>query len=51
MLKGLTKASAYVRAPRKTFVLLHPWKTVKFGAAFLVGWWLFAGLRKKESEG
>lgn len=51
MLKGLGKASAYVRAPRKTFMLLHPWKTVKLGAAFVVGLWLFSGLLKKESEG
>ena len=50
MLKPLTKASAYVRAPRKTFVLLHPWTTLKIGAAFLFGKWLFSRLRRVKEQ-
>jgi len=50
MLRALTKATAYMRAPRKTFVLLHPWKTVKIGATFLFAKWLFTGIRRTEDQ-
>ena len=36
MLKSLTKAIAYWKAPKRTFVLLHPMKALKWGGAFLV---------------
>lgn len=37
MFGKIAKAVAYARAPRKTFVVLHPIKALKFGAAFYVG--------------
>lgn len=37
MFGRIAKVVAYARAPRKTFVVLHPIKALKFGAAFYVG--------------
>lgn len=37
----IAKLLAYWRAPRKTFVLLHPLRAAKFGLAYLAGRKLF----------
>lgn len=36
MLKGISKAVAYYKAPVKTFAVLHPIKAVKWGGIFLL---------------
>lgn len=41
MIKRITKLIAYYKAPRETFMLLHPLKTLKLGALFLAGSVLF----------
>ena len=41
MLKSLTKAIAYWKAPKRTFVLLHPMKALKWGGFLLVAKLLF----------
>lgn len=37
MVRGITKAIAYYKAPRQTFALLHPVKAIKLGALVLAG--------------
>lgn len=37
MIRRLLKLSAYAKAPRATFALLHPVRALKLGAAFYVG--------------
>lgn len=36
MLKSLTKAVAYWKAPVKTFVVLHPMRALKWGGIVLI---------------
>jgi hypothetical protein len=46
MIGRIAKLLAYRKAPKKTFVALHPWRAAKFGAAFWVGKKLFGGKRR-----
>jgi hypothetical protein len=41
MLKSLAKAIAYFKAPKKTFLLLHPRKAIKWGGVFVLAKFLF----------
>lgn len=36
MLKGLAKLTAYSKAPKTTFALLHPIRALKWGAGLLL---------------
>jgi hypothetical protein len=36
MLGRVLRAVSYVKAPVKTFVVLHPMRAIKWGAAYLV---------------
>ncbi len=47
MFGTLAKMVSYMKAPRKTFIALHPVKTLKLGAAYWAGKMLF-GTRRKE---
>lgn len=49
MLKSLTKAVAYWKAPVKTFALLHPMKALKWGGMILVAKVLFDRARKRRA--
>lgn len=46
----IAKLLAYWRAPRKTFVLLHPLRAAKFGLAYLAGRKLFGNEGGKEPK-
>lgn len=43
MIKRIVKLTAYAKAPKQTFITLHPVKALKFGAAFWIGKKLFGG--------
>src|SRR5690606_19943921 len=43
MIGRIAKLIAYTKAPKQTFVALHPWRAAKLGAAFWVGKKLFGG--------
>jgi len=45
MIRRLLKLTAYARAPKATFALLHPIRALKWGAAFYVGKKLYQRLR------
>lgn len=47
MVKGITKAIAYYKAPRHTFALLHPVKALKVGALMYVGRKLFGSDKRR----
>lgn len=47
MFGTLAKMVSYVKAPLKTFIVLHPVRTLKFGAAYWVGSMLF---RKRKED-
>jgi len=46
MMSKLLKAGAYVKAPKQTFAVLHPWKAAKLGALFWIGKRLFGSHRR-----
>jgi hypothetical protein len=49
MFGRIAKIVAYAKAPRKTFVLLHPVRALKFGAAYYAGKMLLEhGRRRRE---
>lgn len=48
MVRGITKAIAYYKAPRSTFALLHPVKAVKLGALVLAGRMLMGSRRGRS---
>ena len=43
MIGRIVKMVSYTKAPKQTFVALHPMKALKFGAAFWIGKKLFGG--------
>jgi hypothetical protein len=47
MIGRIAKVLAYAKAPRRTFVALHPWRAAKLGAAFWIGRKLFGGRRTR----
>lgn len=50
MFGTLVKMVSYMKAPRKTFIALHPVKTLKFGAAYWAGKMLFARLNRERTR-
>jgi hypothetical protein len=48
-MRRLLKLAAYARAPRATFVLFHPIRALKWGAAFYVGKKLYQRLRRPSA--
>lgn len=50
MFGRLAKVVSYAKAPRKTFITLHPLKTLKWGAAFLLLKLLFEPKRKTDEK-
>ncbi len=50
MLKSLAKLTAYSKAPKKTFAVLHPIKAVKWGAGLFLVKKLWDGLRRRGGE-
>jgi hypothetical protein len=49
MLGKVLKGAAYVKAPRKTFAMLHPWKALKYGALFWIGKKIFSSGKNRET--
>lgn len=50
MFGTLAKMVSYMKAPRKTFIALHPVKTLKLGAAYWAGKMLFARRKKDRTR-
>jgi hypothetical protein len=50
MLKSLTKAIAYWKAPKQTFVLLHPVKALKWGGFLLAAKFLFDRVKDRRTS-
>ncbi len=51
MIRRLLKLTAYTKAPKTTFVLLHPIRALKWGAAFYVGKKMYERVRSLSEPG
>jgi hypothetical protein len=50
MFGRIAKIVAYAKAPRKTFLMLHPVRALKFGAAYYAGKLLIEGHRRRRQR-